>query len=379
MFQRSISHDFNHGPILSKITSIATANPPHGHTQDALFAFADKVYSRDEIESRKLKFVYRQSGIDTRYSVLEDFGLPATERTFFSTSEDLEPFPSLEQRMACFNETSLELSTKCIETCISGKLDPAAITHLITVSCTGMSAPGLDLQIMEAMNLSPNLHRTSVNFMGCYAAIHALKLADAFCRSQETVNVVVVCTELCTLHFQKDITHNNIMSSLLFSDGCAALLIQNKNNAKGFTLRNFFSEVSFKGKKDMSWEMSSKGFLMTLTGYVPELIKEDFDGLVSRALLDADTTKGDITHWCIHPGGKKILQVIEGSLGLEASDLRHSYDILRDFGNMSSASIVFVLQQIWKELIETQTESARVFGAAFGPGLTMETFLATYD
>ena len=364
---------------MSKITSIATANPPYGHSQDALFAFADKVYSRDATESRKLKFVYRQSGIDSRYSVLKDFGLPAAERTFFSTSEDLEPFPTLEQRMACFNETSVGLSTHCIEDCLDGKLEPAAITHLITVSCTGMSAPGLDLQIMEAMNLSPNLHRTSVNFMGCYAAIHALKLADAFCHSAETVNVVVVCTELCTLHFQKEITHNNIMSSLLFSDGCAAMLIQNNTRHKGFTLQNFFSEVSFKGKTDMSWELSSKGFLMTLTVYVPELIKEDFDGLVSRALQDAGKTKDDVTHWCIHPGGKKILQVIEESLGLEADDLHHSYDILREFGNMSSASIVFVLQQIWRELVNTQTETARVFGAAFGPGLTMETFLATYD
>lgn len=364
---------------MSKITSIATANPPFGHKQDTLFDFADAVYSRDAIESRKLKFVYHQSGIDTRYSVLADFGLPPSARTFFSVSKDLEPFPSLEQRMKCYSETSVPLSVDTINACIRGKVVAAEITHLVTVSCTGMSAPGLDLQIMEAMNLSPNLQRTSVNFMGCYAAIHGLKLAHAFCNVKENVNVLVVCTELCTLHFQKEITHNNIMSSLLFSDGCAAMLIQNNSQHKGFTLEHFFSEVSFKGKKDMSWEMSGKGFLMTLSGYVPELIKEDFDGLVTKALQSAGKTKADVTHWCIHPGGKKILQVIEESTQLEKDDLRHSYDILKKFGNMSSASIVFVLQKIQDELLAANSTSAQVFGAAFGPGLTMETFLASYD
>lgn len=364
---------------MSKITSIATGNPAYGHTQDELYAFADAVYSRDSIESRKLKFVYRQSGIDKRYSVLADFSVPAEERSFFSKSADLEPFPDLEKRMRCYNDTSVDLSVKTIKDCINGKIAAADITHLITVSCTGMSAPGLDLQIMEAMNLSAELQRTSVNFMGCYAAIHGLKMAHAFCKTYPDANVVVVCTELCTLHFQKEITHNNIMSSLLFSDGCGAMLVQNDTQNKGFSLHHFFSQVTFKGKADMSWELSSKGFLMTLTGYVPELIKEDFDVLVTKALQSAGKTKKDISHWCMHPGGKKILQVIEESMQLQPGELKHSYEVLKNYGNMSSASIVFVLQNIMKELEEHNTTTAQVFGAAFGPGLTMETFLATYD
>lgn len=364
---------------MSKITSIATGTPPYGHSQDKLYAFADAVYSRDAIESRKLKFVYRQSGIDKRYSVLADFSVPPAERSFFPSSADLEPFPDLEKRMRCYNETSLDLSVKTIQNCINDKISAAEITHLITVSCTGMSAPGLDLKIMEAMELSPELQRTSVNFMGCYAAIHGLKMAHAFCKATPGANVVVVCTELCTLHFQKDITHNNIMSSLLFSDGCGAMLVQNDNKRKGFSLQHFFSQVSFKGKADMSWELSGKGFLMTLTGYVPELIKEDFDLLVSKALHSAGKTKKDISHWCMHPGGKKILQVIEESMQLQPGELKHSYEVLKNYGNMSSASIVFVLQNILHELQETHSTAAQVFGAAFGPGLTMETFLASYD
>jgi predicted naringenin-chalcone synthase len=365
--------------MLNKITSIATCTPEFIHTQEKLYQFADAVYSRDEVESRKLKFFYRQSGINSRYSVLEDFSLPPLERRFFSNQPDLEPFPSLEKRMGIYNKSAIILSLKAIKNCIKDKIESTEITHLITVSCTGMSAPGLDLEIMEIMDLHPNLIRTSVNFMGCYAAIHALKIAHAFCNSSSNANVVVVCTELCTLHFQKEISHNNIMSSLLFSDGCGAMLVQNNGNHKGFSLNHFFSQVSFKGKKDMSWELSSKGFLMTLSGYVPDLIKEDFEQLVSKALKSAGKLKKDITHWCIHPGGKKILQVIEQSLQLAPENLCHSHGILRDFGNMSSATIVFVLEKILNDLIKTKSKEANIFGAAFGPGLTMETFFASYD
>lgn len=364
---------------MSKITSIATNTPAHVHSQNNLFQFADAVYSQNPVDSRKLRFLYRQSGIETRYSVLPDYSLPTGERTFFANSKDLEPFPTIEQRMKTYSDTAVALSVDTIKNCIKGKLKANEITHLITVSCTGMSAPGLDLDIMEVMELPVNTQRTSVNFMGCYAAIHALKLAHAFCSSTPGANVIVVCTEFCTLHFQKENTTDNIMSSLLFADGCGAMLVQQADNIKGIRLQNFFSEVAFNGKKDMSWQLSGKGFLMTLTGYVPELLKEDFEKLVTKALSAAGVSRTDVTHWCIHPGGKKILQVIEESLALKDDELACSYEVLKNYGNMSSASIVFVLQLIMKEIEMQPGNAANIFAAAFGPGLTMETFLATYD
>ena len=112
--------------------------------------------------------------------------------------------------MKLYNDHAAELSAGTIDDCIKNKIDKREITHLITVSCTGMSAPGIDLQVMEMMGLPQNIVRTSVNFMGCYAAVHGLKLADAFCSSNKNANVVVVCTELCTLHFQKDISADNM-------------------------------------------------------------------------------------------------------------------------------------------------------------------------
>jgi predicted naringenin-chalcone synthase len=186
---------------------------------------------------------------------------------------------------------------------------------------------------------------------------------------------------LCTLHFQKESSVDNITSTLLFADGCAAVLVKhNSSELKGLVMKNFYSDVAFSGKKDMSWKLSSKGFLMTLSGYVPELVREDFNTLVLKAVDNAGINKEDIDHWCIHPGGKKILEAIEQSVGLSKADLKHSYDVLNDYGNMSSPTILFVLQKILHQFQrELDKEHTTVFGAAFGPGITMETFLAAYD
>ncbi len=366
---------------MSKIVSIATGVPAYKHQQQDILSFADNIYCSTEEESRKLRFLYRHSGIDTRYSILPDYGSNAADRIFYEKSADMNPFPGLEKRMECYAAHATPLSVKTITDCIKGKIYLESITHLITVSCTGLSAPGLDLEIMEAMNLRPSIFRTSVNFMGCYAAVHALKLGDAICKTDSSANVVIVCIELCTLHFQKEKSADNITSTLLFADGCAALLMQHDSaKDKGLQIESFYSEVAFKGKKDMSWQLSSSGFLMTLTGYVPDLVKEDFDGLVKNALAHALLDKGDIDHWCIHPGGKKILEAIEKSTGLSAEQLTYAYEVLRDYGNMSSPTILFVLKKILDELESAPFEKRQhIFGAAFGPGLTMETFIATYD
>ncbi len=282
--------------------------------------------------------------------------------------------------MHWFNEYAVDLSITAIEDCLSGRINKNEITHLITVSCTGMSAPGLDLLVMEAMDLPPDIFRTSVNFMGCYAAVHALKMADAICKNDTGANVVIVCTELCTLHFQKESTVDNLTSTLLFADGCAAVLVQHDSaKNRGLVLKSFFSNVAFNGKKDMSWALSSKGFLMTLSGYVPELVKEDFDKLIIKALAKGGIAKEEITYWCMHPGGKKILEAICQSTGLKNDDLRYSYEVLNDYGNMSSPTILFVLKKILDELNAGDIKGDHILGAAFGPGLTMETFIATYD
>ncbi len=365
---------------MSKIVSVATAVPAFRHKQNDILDFMQKIYAMDDVGRRKLKFLYHQSAIDTRYSVLPDYSLSANEWEFYPASENLEPFPNLELRMKWYNKTAPSLSLNAIEKCIHPKINKDEISHLITVSCTGMSAPGLDLQIMEMMDLPINIFRTSVNFMGCYAAIHALKLADAFCKNDKKAKVVIVCTELCTLHFQKDTTADNIASGLLFGDGSAAILVtHNEDRLEGLMIKNFYSEVGFNGKEDMSWELSSSGFLMKLSGYVPDLIEKGFNGLLKNALQNADMNEEDISHWCIHPGGKRILSSIEKSTSISTEDLQYSYRVLNDFGNMSSPTILFVLKEIMNSLEKDKGEMINIFGAAFGPGLTMETFILSND
>ena len=238
---------------MSKIISIGKA-ASFRHRQEDILHFMQNIYAMDEADKRKLKFLYHQSAIDNRYSVMADYSRPMTEWKFYPQSENLEPFPSLEQRMIWYNKYAGPLSVDAVRNCIAMKIHPREITHLITVSCTGMSAPGLDLQVMELMDLPKNIFRTSINFMGCYAAIHALKIADAICASSAQSKVVIVCTELCTLHFQRQPTIDNIASSLLFGDGAAAALVTSSDNpAEGIHVEGFYAEVLANGKKDMAW------------------------------------------------------------------------------------------------------------------------------
>ena len=194
----------------------------------------------------------------------------------------------------------------------------------------------------------------------------------------QSAKVMIVCTELCTLHFQREATIDNIASSLLFGDGSAAVLVtSDKDKHSGLHIGNFYSEVIPKGKKDMAWELSSSGFLMTLSGYIPDLIEEDFEPLVKRSLANSDIKQDEISHWCVHPGGKKILESIHKSLGFTSDELKHSYDVLKRFGNMSSPTLLFVLKEMMDEFRHEHRKEATVYAAAFGPGLTMETFVAS--
>lgn len=358
---------------MAKIISIGTALPEYCHQQNDILKFMQKAYLLDESEARKLAFLYRHSEIQKRYSVVDDFAKPIHEWNFVKADYS----PSLDDRMVLFQQFAPELSVTAIQNAIEGFIDPCQITHLITVSCTGMSAPGLDLQIAESLQLKSNLFRTSVNFMGCYAAIHALKMAQMICDFSIDANVIIVCTELCTIHFQQDYTQDNAASSLLFGDGSAAVLVSNTlSSPAALTLKSFYSEISYKGKEDMSWQLSNNGFLMKLSAYIPQLIHEDISELVNKALKQCHLKKEEITHWCLHPGGKKILEVIKQQLSLSIEDLSCSRKVLSEYGNMSSPTILFVLKEIMQGLYEN---SANIFGVAFGPGLTMETFIASKE
>lgn len=332
-------------------------------------------YQPEAEDRRRISLLYERSGIEYRHSVIPDFTAATGARTFFPDTADLEPFPDLEQRLELYDSSATALSVQAIEACLQGQAQAADITSLITVSCTGMSAPGLDIGIMQAMRLPTDIQRSSVNFMGCYAAIHALKLADNACRADPKAIVMIVCTELCTLHFQKHCEMDSVASGLLFADGSAAVLVTGDEvDRPGMTLSSFYSEVALQGKQDMAWNLSGRGFLMRLSAYIPQLLQAGIEPLLRKALAAGGHQRKDITHWAIHPGGKKILETIGRELQLSNDDLQPSYDTLRQHGNMSSPTILFVLKDIMTRL---KTSGEKIFAAAFGPGLTMETLILT--
>src|SRR6185369_4351256 len=178
----------------------------------------------DETQRRKMHAVFRASAISTRHSVLSDYG-KQNDFTFYSNTHELEPFPSTAKRMQVYKEHACSLSLNAIRNCI-GANKTQEITHLITVSCTGMYAPGLDIDLVMALQLPTSTERICINFMGCYAAINALKVADSICTANNEAKVLIVCTELCSIHFQKDFTEDNILANALFADGSAAMLVE---------------------------------------------------------------------------------------------------------------------------------------------------------
>lgn len=354
---------------------IGTATPVHALDQMTIHAFMQQVLNKKGDEAQKLRLLYERSGIQTRHSVIPDFGTTSNKLELFPATNDLEPFPQLERRMQLYQQHATVLGAQAVNRAISFFDEKKhAITHLITVSCTGMSAPGLDISLVEHLGLSKSIHRTSVNFMGCYAAVHAFKIAKDICVANTHASVLIVDVELCTIHFQKGDDPDNITANAIFADGAAACLISGESAAqyKKLELIDFYSEIHTDGKMDMAWHLSSKGFLMTLSAYIPQLIDTNIETLINHAFKQYHLNCIDeIDIWAIHPGGRKILDVISSRLQISPEHLKYSYEILRNFGNMSSATLFFVLQKIWND----DTQSGNIFGVAFGPGLTMETFL----
>ena len=361
----------------SYICSIGTANPPHRIPQMQVADFMAAAHQLDEQGSRKLKALYRVSGITQRYSVLEDYIRQNGDYTFYPNTPTLEPFPTVQQRMEVYRRHAVDLSEQAVRNCL-GQLRSVQLqdlTHLITVSCTGMYAPGLDIELVERLELNSCVQRTAVNFMGCYAAFNAIKLADAICKADPTAKVMLVCTEICTIHFQKEAEQDHLVSNALFGDGAAAVLMQGQPCQEvSLELQSFHCDLAPAGKRDMAWHIGDTGFEMTLSSYVPDLIKNGIRQLTDKLLQGLKTTISEIRLFAIHPGGRRILEVIEQELGMSRDDNRFAYRVLQNFGNMSSATVLFVLKELMQSLT-VREQNEPVLSFAFGPGLTLESML----
>ena len=363
----------------SYICAIGTALPPHRLSQATIAEFMIRALALDEAAARRLRVLYRATGIDARHTVVPDYGRDPAGFTFYPPTTNLEPFPTVSQRMAAYRVAAVPLAVAAVHDCLTAvpAVTPASITHLITVSCTGMYAPGLDIDLVSSLGLSNTVQRTAVNFMGCYAAFNGLKLADAMVRADPAARVLVVCVELCTLHFQKHQTDDHLLSNALFGDGAAATLVTAAPvtaELPALALEAAHCALEPAGHAEMAWHIGDSGFEMTLSSYVPDLIRAGIGQLTEGLLRALNLHLADITHLAVHPGGRRILEVIEQALGLPHAANRHAYAVLREYGNMSSVTVLFVLRRLLNELTSAN-RGERVLSFAFGPGLTLESLL----
>jgi predicted naringenin-chalcone synthase len=326
-----------------------------------------------------LNALFDHSGISSRYSVLPDFDKSRNEHIFFN---GVPTTANVLNRLDEFKKAVLPLSMSAIEDAFSSLNSNAkdfGITHLITVSCTGIYAPGMDAELIEKLDLPNDIFHTSVNFMGCNAAFHALKIADLILKNDQDAKVLVVCTELCTIHFQAKNNHDNLLSNTIFGDGSAAVVICSDKAAaasghKGMNVEGFYGIVLKEGKDLMGWNVTPQNFEMILNARIPDFIGNELGMIIHKAGKKLNIKPGDIQSWAIHPGGKKILDTIKQQLQLSEEEMSYSYKVLNDYGNMSSPTILFVL----KELMQRTGKSGTVFSIGFGPGLSIETALLSY-
>ncbi|MBA2654729.1 MAG: type III polyketide synthase [Gammaproteobacteria bacterium] len=359
------------------ITGIGIANPIYKQNQERAVELVGNLLQLNSSEKKLLRALYKFTGIKYRYSVLADACKIPGEFEFFPNNEN-ETFPTTAARMQIYKDNALTLALVAIQNClikIQG-FNKQDITHLVTVSCTGMYAPGLDIELVQQLGLKSNTKRTAINFMGCYGAFNGIKIADAICRADKQANVLVVCVEICTIHFQNKKDLDNLTSNAIFADGASCVLIQGEpKQNKYLGLTAFHCDLLPSSQQEMAWHIGDSGFDMILTSYVPEAIASGIPFFVKELMKNLELTLEDIDYYAIHPGAKKILKACEKSLGINALQNRYSYNILENYGNMSSVTILFVLNLIWEDISLPEHHNKTIFGCAFGPGLTLESML----
>jgi predicted naringenin-chalcone synthase len=331
------------------------------------------------------------SGIERRYTVLEEltFDDRGDDPIFFdrSTGELMLPGTKARNEIYAVEATKLYLEAARLAIAATPGVDAADITHVVTVSCTGFYAPGPDYMLVRDLGLGPAVQRYHLGFMGCYASMPALRNAVQFCEADPDAVVLVVSVELCTLHLRSSNDPDTIVASSLFADGAGAGIVTARPLEAGeraLALDRFETRITPVGEGDMAWKIGDHGFEMVLSNAVPAIIDDHITGALEPLFapdadladaLSTDAAGDHVAHWAIHPGGRSILDKVESRLQLSESQLVPARSTLRDFGNMSSATVLFVLRYILDQA--SAGDGDRVAAMAFGPGLTVESALMT--
>jgi alpha-pyrone synthase len=367
------------------VQAIGTAVPRYRAPQRDVAVWAKQVaraqHEGDEREARRaetvVERVYRNSAIQSRGSVVPDYVAEPDAFEFYPPTWRLDPAPTTAARMEIYRREAPPLARAAAEACLARAphVPRAAVTHLVVVTCTGFFAPGLDVQLVGELGLRSDVKRLIVGFMGCYAAFNALRAAASTCAEDPEAVVLVVCVELCSIHFQNAFTMNNVVANCLFSDGAAAALVTSEpeGSERGlFDIVDSHTRVEADTEAQMTWTVTDTGFQMGLAPDVPDTLQRAIEPFVAELVGRNALSRADVALWAVHPGGRRILEVVRDRLQLAEHDMAASFEVLAGHGNMSSPTILFVLE---RRLARGARAGDLGVALAFGPGLTLESIL----
>lgn len=381
------------------IAAIGTAVPEHISHQDSALAMARKICSQTADHDRTLRAIYGRSGIQKRYSVLHELTIGASVKNGNGNSngnanghgaakgnDPRHDFyvpprgsgdrgPTTRSRMERYESEILPLAARAA----TNALDQAAIptnelTHMVTVSCTGFNAPGFDVGLIKKLGLPPGIQRTHIGYMGCHGALNGLRVARSFLEADKDATVLLCAAELCSLHFFYGWHTERMVANALFADGAAAIvgLPGERAAADAWRVIDNASLVLDDTEDKMTWRVGDYGFEMTLSAGVPDVIVKKLRPWLTAWLARHDLSIESIGSWAIHPGGPKIIWSVAEGAGLGAEAIAPSQSILADYGNMSSPTVLFILQRL--QAAEAPRPCVAI---GFGPGLTIEAALIT--
>jgi predicted naringenin-chalcone synthase len=362
------------------ILGIGTAVPPYTVEQSEAARFASLLSSHSEEQTRLVAMLYRRSSVRQRHLAFLDTQphggetVPELQSLFHETAPDAacRLGPTTAERMAYYEARSTPLAERAARCALASADMPAsAITHLVTISCTGFVAPGVDVALITRLGLSPQIERVHVGFMGCQGALNALRVARSLVRSADA-RVLVCAVELCALHFQYSAETDAIVANSLFADGAAAVVVGATDRESHWRLTSNGAGLIPDSLDAMTWAVGNHGFTMTLSARVPGLIEERLRPWMDGWLAQHGLRIADVGSWAIHPGGARIVSSAETALCLDPSAGAVAREVLAEHGNMSSPTVLFVL----KRLMDAAAHRPCV-ALAFGPGLSIEAALLT--
>jgi predicted naringenin-chalcone synthase len=353
--------------------AIQTWNPAQCYLQTEASELMQAQFDDKKVK-RVIKHIYKQSEIEKRHTAVENFGSPDAHALFGDRGDGRWKNPQTGDRNQHYRKVSQQASVDLARKTLDAAPGFSAkdVTHIVTASCTGFYNPGPDYHIIRELGFSTRVERFHLGFMGCYAAFPALRLAHSLCRNDPQAVVMIQCMELCSLHVQLDEQNpETLVAGSLFADGAGCALVSARpprSGEAGYDLLSLGSTLTDGGGGSMAWDIGNHGYEIVLSSYVPKILGENIRGSVLRGLQQHGWDLKDVDFWCVHPGGKAILDRIEDALNLGPEGLRTARDVLRNYGNMSSATIFFLLSLGLKEIDQGPKTSAM----AFGPGLTVE-------